>query len=318
MINTSTTPRPMTIHQSPTSVSGYVRPRIPSSEYCPLPTRATARAPAASGTGNSQPPLPDQKPFGTCATMVTTTRSAATAAAGKGPNRPSARRVPPSDSARIDTQAQKIPGLNPRLFSNQPAIPAGEPPLPTQPSFMKPCIVMTTPTEMRRTSIARSVLFTGLLLCPRGLEPQRLDLGEHGRGMVLPARRLHVDVELDLVTVRIFDVEAVRHPVIRHTDDLRARLLELVTRLAQLVVGLADLQSEVIEAEAPSLRQRRGTRADLDEQQLVMRAARGERRRWKLHPALGRDLVPAEQLAVETSRSRQILHVQDQVSELFD
>src|SRR6266478_5555463 len=249
-MKTSTTPTPIAIHQRPTRLSGYVRPRIPSSEYCPFPTSAMARAPAASGTGNSQPPLPAQKPFGTCATIVTTARSAATAAAGNGPKRPSATRTPPSASAEIETQAQKIPGLKPREFPNQPATPAGEPPLPTQPSFMKPCIAITAPTEMRRTSIARSVLFIGPSLLSAGLEPQRLDLGEHRRGIVLPARRLHVDVQLDLVAVGILDVEAVRHAVIRCTDDLRAGRLERVTRLAQLVVGLADLQSEVIKAEA--------------------------------------------------------------------
>src|SRR6266511_6179262 len=135
-MNASTTPTTIVTHHRPTSDSGYVRPRAASSEYAPLPMSAIANAPAASGTGNSQPPLADQKPFGTCATTVTTTRSAATAAAGNGPKRPSATRTPPSPSARIETHAQRIPGLKPRYFWNHPAVPAGDPPLPTQPSFM--------------------------------------------------------------------------------------------------------------------------------------------------------------------------------------
>src|SRR5216684_5537090 len=72
------------------SVSEYVRPSAASSDQPPLPRSATAKAAAASGSGNSQPTLPPpaQKPCGTCATHVTTSRSPATS---PGPDRKSTR-----------------------------------------------------------------------------------------------------------------------------------------------------------------------------------------------------------------------------------
>src|SRR6185503_10150382 len=54
------------------------------------------------------------------------------------------------------------------------------------------------------------------------------------------------------------------------------------------------------------------------EQELVMGATGRERRRRELHPAFRRDLFPTEQLAVEATRSREILDVQNEMAELFD
>src|SRR5207245_4724402 len=67
--------------------------------------------------------------------------------------------APPPASASVATSAQKIPGRRPMLL-NHPATPATEPPLPTQPSFRKPCIATTPPTTMRRTKIARSTFIS--------------------------------------------------------------------------------------------------------------------------------------------------------------
>ena len=64
-----------------------------------------------------------------------------------------------------------------------------------------------------------------------------------------------------------------RHAVVRRADQLHAGLDDRVARLAQLVVRLADLQTEVIEADTPSRRDGRRVRTHLDEQQLVVRAA---------------------------------------------
>jgi len=59
----------------------------------------------------------------------------------------------------------------------------------------------------------------GPLQRARCLEAERLDVGEHRRRIVLPTRRLHVDVQLDLVSIRILDVEAVRHAVVGRARD---------------------------------------------------------------------------------------------------
>ena len=54
-------------------------------------------------------------------------------------------------------------------------------------------------------------------------------------------------------------------------------VLQLLDRLAQLVVGGADLEPEVVEAGAPARRRGRRRRTDLDEQQLVVGATAAER-----------------------------------------
>ena len=65
--------------------------------------------------------------------------------------------------------------------------------------------------------------------------------------MRFPDRRLNVDVELDLVSIGIGDVDAVGHAaVIGHPDDPDAARAELVERPPQLVVALSDLQTEMV------------------------------------------------------------------------
>src|SRR5258707_13646900 len=104
---------------------------------------ATANAPAATGAGNSQPPSPTQKPFGTCATIVTTTMSAATRLGPIGPPRPSTVSTPPPTSASTTTQAQNVPGLNPS-GANQPAVPATVRPFAHHPSCISPGAIPPT------------------------------------------------------------------------------------------------------------------------------------------------------------------------------
>ena len=57
-------------------------------------------------------------------------------------------------------------------------------------------------------------------------------------------------------------------------DDGDAGFLTAAERGAQLVVGVADLESEVVEADMPARRQGLRVLADLDEQQLVVRPTR--------------------------------------------
>src|SRR3989442_5069154 len=121
----------------------------------------------------------------------------------------------------------------------------------------------------------------------------------HRAGISSRARCLKVDVQLDLVPLRISDVEAVREAVMGRADDARTRRGDRVTRLAQLIVRLAYLEAEVVEPNAPAARDRCGARSDLDEQQLVMCAARRERRGWEPKPLLRCDLAPTERLSIE-------------------
>src|SRR6266550_4579051 len=137
---------------------------------------ATAKAPAASGTGNSQPTLPPpaQNPWDQWATIATTTRSAATTPGPIGPPSPRTISRPPPASAAMATSAQNIPGRSPMLL-NQPATPAGDPPFPTQPSLRKPCIATTPPITTRSTNIARSAFIESVLPAASSIEEQRAD-----------------------------------------------------------------------------------------------------------------------------------------------
>src|SRR6202035_5501117 len=66
------------------------------------------------------------------------------------------------------------------------------------------------------------------------LEPQGARPSEDRRGVILPDGRLDIDVELDLIAVRIFDVEAVGDGVIRRADQAGARRHQLVSSLPKL------------------------------------------------------------------------------------
>src|SRR5438445_4470608 len=87
---------------------------------------------------------------------------------------------------------------------------------------------------------------------------------EHRTRIVFPAGRLYVDIQLDLIAVRVFDVQAVGHAVIGRTDDPHPRKRDRVPRLAELVVGLADLQAKVVKTDAWSARNRCSSRPALD------------------------------------------------------
>ena len=82
-----------------------------------------------------------------------------------------------------------------------------------------------------------------------------------------------IDVELDLVPVRILDVQTVGDRVIRGTDEAGTRRHQLVSRLPQLRVGVADLEPEVIHPDSATLRDRHRVLPHLDQEQLVVRPA---------------------------------------------
>src|SRR4051794_34630666 len=91
--------------------------------------------------------------------------------------------------------------------------------------------------------------------------------------MLLPQRWLDVDVELDLVAVRIFDIQAMRYRVVGGPNDRHTMLLACTDGFAELVVCLADFQAEVVHADARVLWNRRCVRTDREKQQLMMRSS---------------------------------------------
>jgi len=150
-------------------------------------------------------------------------------------------------------------------------------------------------------------------------EPKRAGPSEDRRGVILPDGRLDIDVELDLIAVRIFDVEAVGDGVIRRADQAGARRHQLVSSLPKLGVGFSDLESAVIHPDPAALGDRRGVLPHLDQEQLVVRAAgrEGRGRETDLF-ARDRDLLPAQQVAIETARAIEIANIEDEVAELLD
>src|SRR5258708_1354579 len=151
-----------------------------------------------------------------------------------------------------------------------------------------------------------------------GLEPKGARPSEDRRRVILPGRRLDIDVELDLIAIRILDVEAMGDRVIRRTDEAGAGRLQLVSCLPQLGVGFSDLESEVIHPDPAALRDRRRVLPDLDQKQLVMRppGREGRGRETDLF-ARDRDLLPAQHVAIETPRASEIANGEDQVTELL-
>jgi acyl-CoA thioester hydrolase len=148
---------------------------------------------------------------------------------------------------------------------------------------------------------------------------KRARSSEDRRRVILPDGRLDIDVELDLIAIRIFDVEAVGDDVIRRPDETGARGGQLVSRLPQLGVSFADLESELIHPDPAALGDRRGVLPHLDQEQLVMRPSRrkGRGRETNLFAWDG-DLLPAQQVAIEMPRPIEISNVEDEVAELLD
>ena len=107
--------------------------------------------------------------------------------------------------------------------------------------------------------------------------------------------------------------------VIRGPDEAGTCRHQLVSRLPQLYVGIADLEPEVIHPDPAARRDRRCVLPHLDQQQLVVRAPgrEGGGRKPDLL-ARDRDLRPAQQVAIEPPRAFQIPNVEDEVPELLD
>jgi len=152
-----------------------------------------------------------------------------------------------------------------------------------------------------------------------GSKPERARPSEDRRRVILPDGRLDIDVELDLIAIRILDVETVGDGVVRRADEAGARRDQLIPGLPQLGVGFSDLESEVVHADPAALGDWRRVLPHLDQEQLVMGPPGGKRRSGKTDLfARDRDLLPAQQVAIEMPRAIEIADVEDQVAELLD
>ena len=137
----------------------------------------------------------------------------------------------------------------------------------------------------------------------------------------VPAHAGDVDVELDLVAVRIGDVQAVRDGVVARADDGDAGFLTAPYGGAQLVVRVAHLEAEVVHAHVPPAGEIFGILPNLDEQQLMVGAAAAEERdRHVAERAVlrGTESLPTEHVAVKGGRTVDVVYVEDDVSQLLD
>src|SRR6266571_6320262 len=103
-------------------------------------------------------------------------------------------------------------------------------------------------------------------------EPKRLDRRQNRRRVLLPDGRVGVHVELDLVAVRIGQIEALAHGVVAHAGDRHPGLFQFDLGLAELIQGIPDFDPDVVEPEAAATG-RTGGLADLDQQQFMVSTA---------------------------------------------
>src|ERR1700676_5375928 len=82
-------------------------------------------------------------------------------------------------------------------------------------------------------------------------DAERLGRRRH-HGGVVPVDAGDVDVELDLVAVGVAQIQAVREAVVARPDDLGPMLAERCQRVAKVVVGVADLEAEVVHPDPAS------------------------------------------------------------------
>lgn len=101
------------------------------------------------------------------------------------------------------------------------------------------------------------------------LNVQRFDRLPHPRVGGTPVDTGVVDIQLDLVVVRIVQVQTLTHGVICQSTDGVSRCLQTLPYPAQVIQGIADFPSYVIEPDSPSL-QWAGGITHLYQQQFVV------------------------------------------------
>ena len=105
----------------------------------------------------------------------------------------------------------------------------------------------------------------------------------------------YVNIQLKLIAIGIKDVEAVGDGVIRYANDRHPGGLELFFRFSEFFVGVANFETDVIEARFWYML-RSGSTTDADEEKLVMRPAGREERR-SAHVTF--DLGEAEDITIK-------------------
>src|SRR5207253_1750865 len=146
-----------------------------------------------------------------------------------------------------------------------------------KPSPSTPCgAVVTLRTDRSRAAsgsgrgiwgrtVMSSTVTAGMSRLRTRSQRERLDRGQH-RCTIVPVHAGDVDVELDLVAVRVLDVQAVADRVVAHSGHAHTSLLAATQRGAQLVVAVADLHPEVVQAEVAPVRHWLRVLPHLDEQ----------------------------------------------------
>ena len=99
---------------------------------------------------------------------------------------------------------------------------------------------------------------------------QRPDGGKDACGVVPVLGCEDVYVQLYLVSIGVGNIERVSDGVVTRACDRDSICLEVGEHLTQIVVALADLQAEVVQAEPASFRDGGSRAPDFDEEELVV------------------------------------------------
>src|SRR5215216_729702 len=139
----------------------------------------------------------------------------------------------------------------------------------------------------------------------------------HSRGVSVPLPRVVIDEQLDLVAVRIVQVDRLTDRVVGQHRDLDPALLQVNLGLAQRVEIVADLEGDVKEADVGSVW---ATRIGPDLKQgdvVVVRPRRQEhhRRVADRHPG---DLAQPEHIPVEAERPFDVADLEHDVPDTLD
>ena len=140
------------------------------------------------------------------------------------------------------------------------------------------------------------------LVGERKVDGWRLQVESHGsgdrRGVVLPDRRVRIDIQLDVVSVGVSDVERLADAVLTDPLDLHTVHLELRLRLPERVEIIADLQGHVIQPDVGA-RRASGTVTDLYEPDVMVVSPGGQEHHQAVAEVGASDLAQPESVAVE-------------------
>ncbi len=123
-----------------------------------------------------------------------------------------------------------------------------------------------------------------------------------------------ISIELEFIAVRIEDVEAMGDGVIGGADNSDTCSFEFLLCLAELFIGIPNLQSDMVETWFRDMFGP-GNTADFDEEQLMVGAA-GSEEGTAAHLAF--DLGEAESIAVESAGAFEVRNIEDNMTKFMD